>query len=194
MIKRITLLGSLLLLLTAAANAQQHQTQPPSPPAKPQSTTQPDATRDATREKLRAVLIAYGPKVNVEFRQSPQQAYIFSGVMTQGLVNAQSFETVITVGSQQTIHFRIYPHYAGGYINIDKVRNPSYLMRLLLRYSDKNFLYWGADESGDIFAGYNFTLESGFPEASIRVVLNSISNLDQFVGEMKQAIDSSASE
>src|SRR2546427_10756619 len=107
MIKRITLLVSFLLLLTAAANGQQHQTQPPTLPAKPQSTTAPDASRDATTEKLRAVLNAFGPKINVDFRQSAQQAYIFSGVMTQGLVNAQSFEVVITVGSQQTIHFSI---------------------------------------------------------------------------------------
>jgi len=186
MIRRITVLVGLLLLLTAAASAQQHQTQPPAAPAKPESTTLPDASRDAIKEKLRVVLNAYGPKINVEFRQSAQQAYIFSGVMTQGLVNGQSLEVVITVGSQQTIHFRIYPHYAGGYINIDKVRNPSSLLRMLLRYSDMNFLYWGADESGDIFAGYNFTLESGFPEASIRVVLNSIANLDKFVGDIKQ--------
>ena len=59
----------------------------------------------------------------------------------------------------------------------------------MVRFSDKNFLYWGADETFDIFAGYNFTLESGFPDASIRVVLSSIPKIDQFVGEMKPSID-----
>jgi hypothetical protein len=59
----------------------------------------------------------------------------------------------------------------------------------MVRFSDKNFLFWGADESFDVFAGYNFTLESGFPEASIRVVLNSVKNLDQFIGEMKSSLD-----
>jgi hypothetical protein len=62
-------------------------------------------------------------------------------------------------------------------------------MKQLLRLSDKNFLYWGADESGDIFTGYTFTLESGFPDEAIRVVLRSIANTDKFIGEMRQAID-----
>ncbi|PYS44274.1 MAG: hypothetical protein DMF71_04405 [Acidobacteria bacterium] len=59
----------------------------------------------------------------------------------------------------------------------------------MVRLSDKNFLYWGADESFDVFAGYNFTLESGFPKESVNVVLNSIKNLDEFIGQMKSSID-----
>jgi hypothetical protein len=62
-------------------------------------------------------------------------------------------------------------------------------MRLLLRLSDRAFLFWGADESGDIFTGYTFTLESGFPEEAIRIVLRSIVNSDKFVGEMRPFID-----
>jgi hypothetical protein len=62
-------------------------------------------------------------------------------------------------------------------------------MRLLLRLSDRAFLFWGIDSAGDVFTGYTFTLESGFPEESIKVVLRSIVNSDQFVGEMKPMID-----
>ena len=98
--------------------------------------------------------------------------------MKTGLKNADALEIVISVSAEDTIHFRIFPHYHGAYLNIDKVRSSEGLLRQMVRFSDKNFLFWGADNSGDIFAGYNFTLESGFPDASIRVVLNSIANGD----------------
>jgi len=187
--KRITVPGTLVFLLavSAAAAAQPaHQTQPTTTTA---STTQETASRDATREKIRSLLNTEGPKINVAFRQSDKQPYNFVGVMSTGLTNADSFEIVISVSGQDTIHFRIYPHYKGAYLNVDKASNSAALMRQMVRFSDKNFLYWGADDTFDIFAGYNFTLESGFPDASIRVVLSSISKLDQFVGEMKGSID-----
>jgi hypothetical protein len=105
------------------------------------------------------------------------------------LVNADSFEIVISVTANETIGFRIYPHYKSGYINIDNVKNSAGMMRQLLRLSDRAFLFWGADESGDIFTGYTFTLESGFPEEAIRIVLRSIVNSDKFIGEMRPNID-----
>ena len=49
------------------------------------------------------------------------------------------------------------------------------------------------DEGGDIFAGYTFTLESGFPEQAIRVILYSVKPLDQYVGQMKVNVDSQQS-
>ena len=182
--KLVTIPAISILLLAAhvGATAQpQHQTQPTTPPQQ--------TSRDANREKLRIVLEAVGPKINVSFRLSDKQPYNFVGVMSQGLKNADSLEIVISVSAQDTIHFRIYPHYGGGYVNLDKAKDSAGLMRQMLQLSDKNFLYWGADGSGDTFAGYNFTLESGFPDASIRVVLGSIAKLDQFVGEMKGSID-----
>ena len=91
-----------------------------------------------------------------------------------------------------TIGFRIFPQYKNAYVNIDKARSGPDLMRQMLRLSDKNFLYWGADESGDIFTGYTLTLESGFPDEAIRVVLLSIANADKFIGEMRPAIDGSS--
>jgi hypothetical protein len=187
--KRITVpaIFVFLLAISVAAVAQPaHQTQPTTTTT---PTSQETATRDATREKLRTLLDATGPKINVAFKQSEKQPYNFVGIMSTGLTNADSFEIVVSVSGQDTIHFRIYPHYKGAYLNVDKASNGAALMRQMLRFSDKNFLYWGADDTFDIFAGYNFTLESGFPDASIRVVLNSIAKLDQFVGEMKPSID-----
>jgi len=185
--KRITVPAILvfLLALSAVAAAQPaHQTQPTTAP-----TSQETASRDAIREKLRTLLNTEGPKMNVAFKQSEKQPYNFVGIMSTGLTNADSFEILILVSDQDTIHFRIYPHYKGAYLNVDKASNSAALTRQMVRFSDKNFLYWGADETFDIFAGYNFTLESGFPDASIRVVLSSIPKIDQFVGEMKPSID-----
>jgi hypothetical protein len=178
--KRITILIALVLLVAASAVAF-----PKTPP-------QSQESRDVTREKLRTLLNSMSAKVNIDFRQSDKQPYNFLGALRTGLTNAELFEVVISVSDKQTIHFRIYPHYNNGYVNIDKVRNNSGLMRQLLRFSDSNFLYWGADETGDIFAGYTFTLESGFPEEAIKIVLYSIKPLDQFVGEMRPMIDGSS--
>jgi hypothetical protein len=150
---------------------------------------QNDASRNRTRESLAALLDKAGPGINVAFRQSTKQPYNYVGVLKQGLVNADSFEIVISVTANDTIGFRIYPHYKTGYINIDKARNGPAMMRQLLRLSDRAFLFWGADESGDIFTGYTFTLESGFPEDAIRIVLRSIVNSDKFIGEIRPNID-----
>ena len=194
--KRIVVLVTFMLLLTAGvttATAQQHQTQPSTTTATTTPTTTAQTTsRDANREKLRALLDVAGPKINITFRQSDKQPYNFVGVLKTGLRNADSFEIVISVSAQDTIHFRIFPHYHDAYLNIDKVRSGEGLMRHMVHFSDQNFLFWGADGSGDIFAGYNFTLESGFPDASIRVVINSIAKLDEFVGQMRPEIDGSS--
>jgi hypothetical protein len=95
------------------------------------------------------------------------------------------------VTASDTIGFRIYPHYKGGYINLGKARDVNGLMRKLLYYSDQNFLFWGADDSGDVFTAYTFTLESGFPSDAMVTVLRSIRNTDKFVGAMRPFIDGS---
>ena len=147
------------------------------------------AARNRTREQLAALLEKVGAEINVDFKQSQKQPFNYVGSLRAGLVNTESFEIVISVTTKDTIGFRIYPHYNKGYINVDKVKDRAGLMRLLLRLSDRAFLFWGADESGDIFTGYNFTLESGFPDEAIRIVLRSIANSDKFVGEMRPFID-----
>jgi hypothetical protein len=155
------------------------------------ASAQQDAARDATREKLRAVLASAGPRsdVNVAFRQSTKNPYNFVGSMTAGLSNCDSLEVVISVTKKDTIGFRVYPHYKGGYINLNKARNTDGLMRKLLYLSDQNFLFWGADDTYDVFSGYTVTLESGFPSEAIVIVLRSIRNTDGFVGSMRPLID-----
>jgi hypothetical protein len=154
-----------------------------------------EATRVKTREMLAQLLERAGPSLKMSFNQSQKQPFNYVGSLKTGLVNADSFEIVISVTPNDTIGFRIYPHYKNGYINVDKVKNGTALMRLLLRLSDRAFLFWGADDTGDIFTGYTFTLESGFPEEAIKIVLSSIVNSDKFIGEMRPFIDgTSASE
>jgi hypothetical protein len=151
-----------------------------------------EAARNRTRERLAQLLEKVGPDIKVAFKQSEKQPYNYVGSLRTGLVNTDSFEIVISVTPKDTIGFRIYPHYDKGYINVDKVKDRAALMRLLLRLSDRAFLYWGADEAGDIFTGYTFTLESGFPEEAIKIVLRSIVNSDKFIGELRPFIDGSS--
>ena len=148
-----------------------------------------DPARDKTRERLTALLQRVGPDMNVAFKPSPKSPFVFTGVMRDGLKNVEQFEIVISVTTKETIGFRVFPHYKGAYINIDKARNPTQLLRKLAQLNDSTFLFWGADESGDVFTGYTFTLESGFPDEAIKIVLSSIRNSDQFVGEMRPSID-----
>lgn len=160
----------------------------------PQARGQQDdsAARERVRQQLATLLKEAGPTINVDFRQSEKQPFNYVGSLRTGLANADSFEIVVSVTKKDTIGFRIYPHFNKGYINVDKAKDRAGLMRLLLRLSDRAFLFWGADESGDIFTGYTFTLESGFPEEAIEIVLKSIVNSDKFIGEMRPFIDGSA--
>jgi hypothetical protein len=148
-----------------------------------------DATRDKTRDRLSALLTRVGPDLSMSFKPSSKSPYVFTGILRDGLKNAEYFEVVISVTTKETIGFRIFPHYKGGYINIDKARNTAALLRKIAQLNDSTFLFWGADDTGDVFTGYTFTLESGFPDKAIEIVLQSIKNSDQFVGEMRPAID-----
>lgn len=183
-LRRIILLA---LLISAAASANTLSAQQPTPQQK-------EAARIATREQLRKLLDTAGPRkgIGISFRQSEKQPFNFVGILKNGLTNAESLEVVVGVTKDDTIGFRIYPHFKGGYINADKAKNSVGLMRLLLNLSDRNFLFWGVDGTGDVFSGYTFTLESGFPDKSIEIVLYSIPLLDRFVGEMRPFVDGSA--
>lgn len=150
------------------------------------------AERIRTRERLESLLDKAGPDIKVSFNQSKKQPFNYVGSLRTGLVNAESLEIVISVTPKDTIGFRIYPHYNKGYINVDRVKDPAAFMRLLLRLSDRAFLYWGADDAGDVFTGYTFTLESGFPDEAIKIVLKSIVNSDKFIGELRPSIDGSS--
>ena len=153
--------------------------------------TDKTALREKTRERLNALLQRLGPEMNVSFKPSSKSQFVFTGVLRDGLKNAEQFEIVISVSTSDTIGFRIFPHYKGAYINIDKAKNSAQLLRKLAQLNDSTFLFWGADDSGDVFTGYTFTLESGFPDKAIEIVLSSIKNSDQFVGELRPSIDGS---
>lgn len=163
-------------------------------PAPPATQDANSASRDATREKLRGVLVSAGARkdVNVAFHQSTKNPYNFVGSMETGLANCDSLEIVISVTKSDTIGFRVYPHYKGGYINLGKAKDMTGLMRRLLYLSDQNFLFWGADDTADVFSGYTITLESGFPEDAIVIVLRSMRNTDKFVGDLRPFVDGSA--
>ena len=147
------------------------------------------AMRDKTRDRLNALLTRVGPTFGMSFQQSTKSKYTFTAKLSEGITNCDFFEIVISVTSQQTIAFRIFPHYKNAYINIDKARNTAQLLRQLAQFNYTTFLFWGADETGDVFNGYTFTLESGFPDKAIEIVLSSIQNSDKYVGEMRPSID-----
>jgi hypothetical protein len=153
-------------------------------------------TRDQTRELVRATLNKYGPAtdVNISFKQSDANPYNFSGSMTTGLKNMDSLEVVVKVSEQSTIDVMIYPHYKGAYINLDKVKDPNGFMRMLLGYNYSNFFRWGTDPTNDMFASFKFTLESGYPDEAMYVILSSIKNLDQFLGQLRPSIDGTAAQ
>jgi hypothetical protein len=179
-VKRILCIAALAILaplnFAIATPAQQ--------PAQPAPAAQ--ASRDATRERLRKLLETAGARkdVGVAFRQSTKQPYNFVGTMSTGLANCDSIEIVVGTTANETIGFRIYPHFKGAYVNVDKAKDGAGLMRKLLQLSDSNFLFFGADTGGDVFAGFTFTLESGFPEEALTVVLRSIRHTDEVVGEL----------
>lgn len=159
-----------------------------------QTAQQKEAARIATRDRLGQLLTASGPKkgIDLNFARSTKNEFNYVAIKKTGLTNAQSMEIVVSVTKDETIGFRIYPYYNNAYVNIDKARNGAGLMRQLLNLSHKNFLFWGCDDGGDIFAGYTFTLESGFPDKALEIVLYSIAPLDQYVGEMRPFIDGTA--
>jgi len=160
--------------------------------AVPTAYSQDTASRDKTRERLNTLLTRVGPELKVTFQQSTKNPYNFAGSMKDGLTNCESLEIVMIVTENATIGIRVFPHYSGGYINVDKARNPVQLLRKLAQLNYSSFLFWGADDTGDVFTGYTFTLESGFPDAAITIVLESIKNADKFVGQMKPSIDGSS--
>jgi hypothetical protein len=163
--------------------------QAPSPtPLSPEK----QAKREAARERLRTVLMNVPKGIPITFKQSEKNPWNFVGIFkSDQLKNAGGFEVVVGVSTDETVGFRIYPYFNNAYVNIDKARNSSGLMRQMVQFSNHNFLFWGADDTNDIFAGYTFTLESGFPDEAIRVVLWSIQPLDQYVGQMRPNIDGS---
>lgn len=113
----------------------------------------------------------------------------FYGIFDQRLRYAERFEVRITITPQNTVWMRVYPEWGGHRINLDRVRDPNGLARTLLRLSYHNFFFWGTTDDSDLFAGFQFTLESGFPEESFKEVIKSIPLIDDSVGEINNFTD-----
>jgi hypothetical protein len=148
-----------------------------------------DATRNKNREQLEGLLASAGPASDLSFTPVKNNRNNFVANLTTGLRWSDSVEVIFFVTDSDTIVLRGYPKRKGKYINIDKARDSQLLMRKLLNLGIRTFFHWGVDEDGDAYFGYSFTLESGFPAEAIRIVLRSIANHDQYVGELITAIE-----
>jgi hypothetical protein len=151
-------------------------------------------SRESRREQLRSLLASAGGRadVNVQFQPVRGNEWNFTGTLTTGLTHAESLEVVFSIAPDETIKMLVYPRYKGGYINIDKAQDRAGLTRHLLLLSYRNYLFWGIDNDNDAFAGFTFTLESGFPDAAMVMVLRAIPLLDGFVGQLRPFIDGSS--
>jgi hypothetical protein len=146
--------------------------------------TDTDAVRAVTRRKVEELLAAYAPAREMRWQRSAKEPFNIVGSYDQGLRHASRLEIIVSITKKQTIGFRVYPHRSGAYININDARQRRDFMQQLLRRSDEDFFHWAADANLDVFAGFTFTLESGFPDQAIKVVIRSIPLLDESVGEL----------
>lgn len=143
-----------------------------------------DTVRVAIRQKLEALLDAYPLARDMQFQRSARDPFSMAGSYSRGLRYVSTFEVVWTVTTKQTIGLRVYPHWNGAYINLSRFQPRGRFMEGLLRDADTDFFHWAVSPSLDVFAGFTFTLESGFPEEAIRVVISSIPLLDGAVGKL----------
>ncbi len=147
-----------------------------------------DEVRAETRNRLDSLLHAYGPTLKMRFYRDSDDPFEFGGVLDKDLRYAWRFELVINVTLQNMIGIWVYLMFSDR-INMENVRDPNGLARQILRFTAHNFLHWGVDDVSDVFAAYTFTLESGFPEEAVKVVLRSIPLVDESVGEIVQFIE-----
>jgi len=151
--------------------------------------TVPTATRLETRGKLEALLTTYAKAIGFHrWYRSADDPFEILAFYDHDLRYASRLEIVIHITPQNTIGFRVFPHWNGtdgdDYIDLDDVRDPQGVMREALRLSSQNFMFWGMDGSHDLFAGFTITLESGFPDAAVRIVLESVPLVDDSVGDL----------
>lgn len=148
----------------------------------------PVDVRTDARDRLDSLLHAYGPTLKMKFYRDSNDPYQFEGVLDKDLHYAWRFELQVNVTPQNTIGIRVYPMYSHR-INMERVRDPNGLALRMLHLSAHNFLHWGVDDLSHVFAAYQFTLESGFPQEAIKEVLRSIPLVDESFGELAQFIE-----
>jgi hypothetical protein len=149
--------------------------------------TNADAVRGMNRDKLDSLLNAYGSTLQMQFyRSADNDPFEIEGILDTGLRYSSRFELQFNVTPQNTIGVRVYPNWYDEHerINIDHVSDGNGLARELLHFSASSFFAWGVDDASNVFARFTFTLESGFPDEAVKVVLRSIPLLDESVGEM----------
>lgn len=78
---RLMIHSLLFVLILAAAPAAFAQQQQPQPDA--------EAARDKTRQRLGTLLQRVGPDISVNFQPSSKSQFVFTGVMREGLKNAE---------------------------------------------------------------------------------------------------------
>jgi hypothetical protein len=175
--KRAITVGVIAMALACAGPsvtlAQQDQTQ-----------AQREAVQKANVARLGQFLAANGQTVHITFHQSEKVFSNYAGELKQGLKYCDSLEVVINAAEDNTIRVLVYPHVDGHYLNIDKARDSTDLMKQMLHFNNDNFMYWGADKDNDVFARYTITLESGFPDEAMKVVLYSIVSNDLYAQQL----------
>lgn len=57
---------------------------------------EPNPVREKTRERLNALLQRLGPEMGVTFKPSSKSQFVFTGVLREGLKNAEQFEIVLS--------------------------------------------------------------------------------------------------
>lgn len=142
-----------------------------------------DSVQSATLAQLQAIIGTYAPARDIRWYRA-NDPFDLDGFYDKKLRWASRLEIYITVTHQATIWVRVYPQYYGHHVNLDRVHDPNGFMQQMLRLSYHNFFFWGLDDNRDAFAGYQFTLESGFPEASVEEVIKSIPLIDESVGDL----------
>jgi hypothetical protein len=154
--------------------------------------TAADTVREMTqtRDRLDSLLHAYGSTLKMKFfRSADNDPFQIEGVLDKGLHYESRFELQFNVTPQNTIGLRVYPTLYNERIDIDAARDSKGLALELLHFSARSFFSWGVDDDSNVFARFTFTLESGFPDEAIKIVLRSIPLLDDSVGEMVNYIE-----
>jgi hypothetical protein len=152
--------------------------------AQNQTEAQKEAVQKANSARLAQFLGANGGIAHAGFRQSEKVPTNYTAIVKEGLKYCDYLEVVFSVSKDNTIAVLVYPHLNGRYINIEKARDSSGMMKQMLHFNLSNFMYWGADEQGDVFARYTVTLESGFPDEAMKVVLYSIAPNDLYAQQL----------
>jgi hypothetical protein len=111
---------------------------------------QDTTTRDKTRDRLNALLNRVGPDASIAFQQSTKSTYVFTGVLKEGLKNADFLEIVINVTPKDTIGFQIFPT-TRALTSISTRPEHDPVVTENRSTEQYNFSLWGADDTGDVF-------------------------------------------